>query len=66
VKLKQVNQLRVGDLVMGTDGKPHRVTAIGNWGRGARFVSLDGKPDGAMLSSDLVEMAAGKGKEAQP
>ena len=65
MKLKPVSQLRVGDIVMGTDDKPHRVTGIGAWGRGSRFISLDGKPDGAMHSSDLVEVVERKGEATQ-
>ena len=52
---KQVKDLRVGDLVMGTDGKPHRVTNICNWTHGTRFISLDGKPDGWIRLTDEVE-----------
>jgi hypothetical protein len=54
--LKEVGKLKIGDLVMGTDGKPHRITDIGRWDRGSRFLSVDGKPDGVMFSSDLVEV----------
>lgn len=62
-KLKTVGRLRVGDRVMGEDGKPHTVTAIGNWGRGSRFLSIDGRPDGAMFCSDLVEVVERARKE---
>lgn len=57
---KNVGSLRVGDRVKGTDGKPHTVTGIGNWTHGTKFISLDGKPDGWMYCSDVVEVLDGK------
>ena len=51
---KTVGELVVGDVVIADDGKTHRVTAIGNWGSYSKFLSLDGKPDGAYLRSFRV------------
>jgi hypothetical protein len=53
---KRVGELKVGDVVIGTDNKPHKITALGSWGRSCLFVSVDGKPDGAMRKSDVVEI----------
>ena len=57
--IKKVSELKIGDRVMGVDGKPHKITAIGNWTRSALFLSIDGKPDGAMSKNDEVEVLDG-------
>jgi hypothetical protein len=54
---KTVGELQIGDRVLGNDGKQHKVTGIGAWGGYSRFLSLDGKPDGAYLRAYRVQVA---------
>ena len=56
---KRIDDLKVGDRVIGTDDKPHKVTVIAPWGRYNRFLGLDGKPDGSYPNTWVVTVVDG-------
>ena len=61
---KRIDELKIGDHVLGTDDKPHKVTVIAPWGRSNRFLGLDGKPDGSYPNSWIVTVVDDKQQEA--